>query len=47
MDFGAFAPRNNPGRVYTGPGCGSMLAAAAWDGQTGDLHSTAAFSINR
>jgi PPE-repeat protein len=43
MDFGALPPEINSGRMYTGPGCGSMLAAAsAWDGLAVDLHSTAA-----
>ena len=43
MDFGALPPEINSGRMYTGPGCGSMLAAAAaWDGLAADLHSTAA-----
>lgn len=42
MDFGALPPEINSGRVYSGPGCGSMLAAsAAWDGLATDLHSTA------
>jgi len=39
MDFGALPPEINPGRMYTGPACGSMLAAAAaWDGLVADLH---------
>jgi len=43
MDFGAFPPEINSGRMYAGPGAGSMLAAAsAWDGLAADLHSTAA-----
>jgi PPE-repeat protein len=43
MDFGALPPEINSGRMYTGAGCGSMLAAAsAWDGLAADLHSTAA-----
>jgi PPE-repeat protein len=43
MDFGALPPEINSGRMYSGPGCGSMLAAAAaWDGLGDDLHSTAA-----
>ncbi len=43
MDFGAFPPEVNSARMYTGPGAGSMLAAAgAWDGLAADLHFTAA-----
>jgi PPE-repeat protein len=43
MDFGALPPEINSGRMYSGPGCGSMMAAsAAWDGLAADLHSTAA-----
>ena len=43
MDFGALPPEINSGRMYSGPGCESMLAAAAaWDGLAEDLHSTAA-----
>src|ERR1700742_5007430 len=43
MDFGAFPPEINSGRMYAGPGAGSMLAAAsAWDGLAAELHSTAA-----
>jgi PPE-repeat protein len=43
MDFGALPPEINSGRMYTGPGCGSMLAAAAaWGGVAADLYSTAA-----
>lgn len=42
MDFGALPPEINSGRMYFGPGCGSMLAAAAaWDGLAEDLHFTA------
>jgi PPE-repeat protein len=42
MDFGALPPEVNSGRMYSGPGCGSMLAAAAgWDGLAADLYSTA------
>jgi PPE-repeat protein len=43
MDFGAFPPEINSGRMYAGPGAGSMLVAAgAWDGLAAELHSTAA-----
>ena len=43
MDFGALPPEINSGRMYSGPGCGSMLAAAAaWDELAADLDSTAA-----
>jgi PPE-repeat protein len=43
MDFGALPPETNSGRMYTGPGSGSMLvAAAAWDGLAAQLRSTAA-----
>jgi PPE-repeat protein len=42
MDCGAFPPEINSGRMYTGPGGGSMLAAAAaWDGLAADMHFTA------
>ncbi|HYY00504.1 MAG TPA: PPE family protein, partial [Mycobacterium sp.] len=42
MDFGALPPEINSGRMYSGPGCGLMLAAAAaWDGLADDLHSMA------
>ena len=42
MEFGALPPEINSGRMYSGPGCGSMLAAAAaWDGLADDLHSAA------
>ncbi|HEY1618826.1 MAG TPA: PPE family protein [Streptosporangiaceae bacterium] len=43
MDFGMLPPEINSGRMYTGPGSGPMLAAAAaWDGLAIELHSTAA-----
>ena len=43
MDFAAFPPEFNSGRMYAGPGAGSLLAAAAaWDGLAADLHATAA-----
>lgn len=42
MDFGAFPPEINSGRMYAGEGAGSMLAAAsAWDGLAAQLHSAA------
>ncbi|MBO0865362.1 MAG: PPE family protein, partial [Mycobacterium sp.] len=42
MDFGALPPEINSGRMYAGPGAGSMLAAAAaWDGLAADLQSAA------
>ncbi|QLL06671.1 PPE family protein [Mycobacterium vicinigordonae] len=43
MDFGALPPELNSGRMFTGPGSGSMLAAgSAWDGLAAQLHSAAA-----
>lgn len=40
MDFGALPPEINSGRMYAGPGSGSMLAAAsAWDGLAAKLYS--------
>lgn len=42
MDFAALPPEVNSGRMYAGPGSGSMLAAAtAWDGLASELGSTA------
>ncbi len=42
MDFGVLPPEINSGRMYSGPGSGPMLAAAAaWDGLAAQLHSTA------
>jgi PPE-repeat protein len=42
MDFGAFPPEINSTRMYSGPGSGPMLAAAAaWDGLAAELRSTA------
>ena len=43
MDFGMLPPEINSGRMYTGPGGGTMTAAAAaWDGLAAELHSAAA-----
>lgn len=43
MDFGMLPPEINSGRMYTGPGAGPMIAAAAaWDELAAELHATAA-----
>jgi len=43
IDYGLLPPEINSGRMYAGPGPGSMLAAAAaWDKLAAELHSTAA-----
>jgi PPE-repeat protein len=43
MDFGALPPEITSGRMYSGPGSGPMLAAAAaWDALAAELQSTAA-----
>jgi PPE-repeat protein len=43
LDFGALPPEINSGRMYAGPGSGSMLAAAAaWDELAAELSSAAA-----
>lgn len=43
MHFAALPPEVNSGRMYAGPGAGSMLAAAAaWDELGNELHATAA-----
>jgi PPE-repeat protein len=42
MDFGMLPPEVNSGLMYTGPGAGPMLAAAAgWDAVAVELESTA------
>jgi PPE-repeat protein len=42
FDFGALPPEINSGRMYAGPGSGSMMAAAsAWDGLAAELATTA------
>ena len=43
MEFGALPPEVNSGRMYSGPGSGPMLAAAAaWSKLAGELYSAAA-----
>lgn len=43
IDFGMLPPEINSTRMYTGPGAGPMLAAAAaWDELAAQLHATAA-----
>jgi PPE-repeat protein len=43
MHFAVLPPEVNSGRMYAGPGSGSMLAAArAWDELANELHATAA-----
>ncbi|OBF54765.1 hypothetical protein A5787_04120 [Mycobacterium sp. 852002-50816_SCH5313054-b] len=43
MDFAALPPEINSGRMYSGPGCRSLLvAAAAWSELAAELHSAAA-----
>ena len=40
MDWGAFTPEFNSGRMYAGAGSGPMLAAAAaWDTLAAELHA--------
>ena len=42
LDFAALPPEVNSGLMYTGPGAGPMLAAAAaWDALAADLFSAA------
>jgi PPE-repeat protein len=43
LDFGALPPEINSTRMYTGPGAGPMMAAAAaWNNLAAELNSTAA-----
>lgn len=43
MDFGSLRPEITSARMYSGPGSGPMLAAAAaWDGLAAELQTTAA-----
>src|SRR5699024_7657913 len=42
MDFGILPPEINSGRMYAGPGSGSLLTAAtAWDRMAAELGSVA------
>jgi PPE-repeat protein len=42
MSFALFPPEINSGLIYTGPGSGALLAAAAaWDSLASDVYSTA------
>lgn len=43
MDYGLLPPEINSGRMYTGPGAGSLVSAATgWGELAADLHTTAA-----
>lgn len=45
MDFGALPPEINSARMYTGPGAGPMMAAAAaWNNLAAELATTASSS---
>jgi PPE-repeat protein len=45
LDFAALPPEVNSGLMYTGPGSGPMMtAAAAWDGLAAELYSSASFN---
>ncbi|EUA14186.1 PPE family protein [Mycobacterium kansasii 732] len=42
MDFGALAPEATSAKMYTGPGAGSLLgAAAAWEAVADELYCAA------
>ena len=42
LDYGAFPPEINSGRMYTGPGSGPLMAAAsAWDSVAAELDTAA------
>ncbi|GLE53913.1 hypothetical protein ATCCBAA256_34750 [Mycobacterium montefiorense] len=42
MFYGAFPPEFNSGRMYSGPGAESLVAAAtAWENLAAELQSTA------
>jgi PPE-repeat protein len=44
MDFETLPPEINSGRMYCGPGSGSiMVAATAWDQLAARLYDTAAY----